>query len=541
MMTDGFFCRRGGAVAGRQSLSGTAGSDHRRHSVPNDTKPKPSLGISLVPVILLIASLFYTIVFLEGSGHIPLILGSIVAALLAGTALKMPWEEIQKGLTGGIVTALPAILILMIVGLLIGVWIASGVVPVMIYYGLKILSPGYFLVASALTCALISIATGSSWSTAATVGLALMGVGQALDMNPGMTAGAVISGAYFGDKMSPLSDTTNLAPAVAGTQLFTHIRHMVYTTVPAFIGALLIFTVIGIVRPASGAVETADYNLMLSTLSESFNLTPWLLLAPGIVLLMVWRKTPALPALAAGVVAGAILLVLFQWGEGGWSSILGRLLDSLYTGYVSETGVESVDELLTRGGLSYMMDTIALIMVALAFGGIMEKSGMLERIAAAILTLAHSTGSLIAVTVGSCFGMNALASDQYLAIIVPGRMYRRAFLQRGLHPKNLSRALEDSATLTSPLIPWNTCGAYMSSVLGVSSFTYLPFAFLNLLSPMISMFYGFTGITIQKIEDDPDSLAGVEEDELPRKNEELARPEEGEDVPETRQEVPGTR
>ncbi len=478
-------------------------------------RPSPSLGISFIPVVVLIGSLFYTIVFLEGSGHIPLIFGAMVASLIAGYNLKMSWDDIQKGLTGGIVTALPAILILMIVGLLIGIWIASGVVPVMIFYGLKILSPGYFLVASALTCALISLATGSSWSTAATVGLALMGVGQALGMHPGMTAGAVISGAYFGDKMSPLSDTTNLAPAVAGTHLFTHIRHMVYTTVPALIISLIIFTILGILRPTSGSVETADYVLMLDTLSGSFNLTPWLLVAPAAVLFLVWRKTPALPALAVGVVVGALLLLFFQREAGElWSVTIGRLVESLYTGYVSETGVASVDELLTRGGLSYMMDTIALIIVALAFGGIMEASGMLARIAAAILTMARNTGSLITVTVFSCFGMNVLASDQYLAIIVPGRMYRAAFLKRGLHPKNLSRALEDSATLTSPLIPWNTCGAYMSGVLGVSAFTYLPFAFLNLLSPLISIFYGFTGITIQKIEDDPESLLGVTEEEL---------------------------
>ena len=479
------------------------------------TKRTPSLLVALTPVIVLIATLFYTIVVLDGSGHIPLIIGAMVASVISAAALGMSWEEIQKGLTGGIVTALPAILILIIVGLLIGVWIASGVVPVMIFYGLKILAPGYFLVATCLICSLISLATGSSWSTAATVGLAMMGVGQALGISAGMTAGAVISGAYFGDKMSPLSDTTNLAPAVAGTQLFTHIRHMVYTTVPALILALLIYTIIGILRPASGSVETPEYLQMLSTLSGSFNLTPWLLIAPAAVLFLVWRKTPALPALVIGVVVGAVLLLIFQRGPGeGLASIIGRMVDSLYTGYVSETGVESVDGLLTRGGLTNMLDTIALIVVALSFGGIMEASGMLERLAAAILTVARSTGSLIAVTIFSCFGMNVLASDQYLAIIVPGRMYRGAFLKRGLHPKNLSRALEDSATLTSPLIPWNTCGAYMSGVLGVSCFTYLPFAFLNLLSPMVSIFYGFTGITIQKIEDDPDSLVGVTDAEL---------------------------
>ena len=483
--------------------------------MPEELKPTPTLGVSLIPVVVLIACLSYTIIVLDGSGHIPLILGTVVAATISAGALGMSWPEIQTGMTKGIVAALPAILILIIVGLLIGVWIASGVVPVMIFYGLKILAPGYFLAATLLICALISLATGSSWSTAATVGLAMMGVGQALGIPPGMTAGAVISGAYFGDKMSPLSDTTNLAPAVAGTDLFTHIRHMIYTTVPALIIALVIFSIIGILRPTSGSVETADYLLMLSTLSASFNLSPWLLIAPASVLFLVWRKTPALPSLVIGVMVGAVLLLIFQRDAGPvGSTTIGRLVESLYSGYVSESGVATVDELLSRGGLGSMMDTIALIMVALSFGGIMEASGMLERLAAAVLRLARSTGSLIAVTIFSCFGMNILASDQYLAIIVPGRMYRGAFLKRGLHPKNLSRALEDSATLTSPLIPWNTCGAYMSSVLGVSSFVYLPFAFLNLASPIISMIYGFTGITIQKIEDDPDSLVGVTEEEM---------------------------
>lgn len=478
--------------------------------MPGELKRQPTLGLSLIPVIVLIGALFYTIAILEGSGHIPLILGGIVAGSIAGFVLGMPWSDILKGMTHGIQTAMPAILILVIVGLLIGVWIASGVVPIMIFYGLKILAPGYFLVATCLICALISLATGSSWSTAATVGLAMMGVGHALNINPGMTAGAVISGSYFGDKMSPLSDTTNLAPAVAGTQLFTHIRHMVYTTLPALIIALIIFMIIGLLTPTTGSVKTPEYVQMLETLQATFNLTPWLLVAPVMVLYLVWKKTPALPALAVGVLVGALLLLLFQRSTGGIEGgNIGRLISSLYDGYISNTGVESIDQLLSRGGLTYMYDTIALIIVALAFGGIMEASGMLECIAASILKLARSTGSLITATILSCFGMNALASDQYLAIIIPGRMYRSAFFKRGLHPKNLSRALEDSATLTSPLIPWNTCGAYMSRVLGVDCFTYLPFAFLNLLSPCVSIFYGFTGITIQKIEDDPDTVEGA--------------------------------
>ncbi len=483
--------------------------------MPDDLKPKPSLGVSLVPVVILIASLFYVIVILDGSGHIPLIFSGIIAAVMAGTVLGMSWEGIQKGLTAVIVTALPAILILMVVGLLIGVWIVSGVVPIMIFYGLKILDPGYFLLATCVICAIISLATGSSWSTAATVGLAMMGVGQALAIPPGMTAGAVISGAYFGDKLSPLSDTTNLAPAVAGTQLFTHIRHMLYTTVPALIIALIIFTVIGIVRPTAGMVETPEYLMMLSTLSETFNLNPLLLVAPALVLFLVWKQTPALPSLVMGVIVGAVLFLVFQWDQGlGFAGNMDLLVSSLYIGYVSLTGVPLVDDLLTRGGLISMMDTIALIMVALAFGGIMEASGMLARLAQAILSLARSAGSLVAVTTFSCLGMNILASDQYLAVIVPGRMYRSAYLKRGLHPKNLSRALEASATVTSPLIPWNTCGAYMSTVLGVSAFAYLPYAFLNLAAPVISMFLGFSGITMQKIEDDPESLVGVTEEEM---------------------------
>lgn len=487
----------------------------RKEGTATLTKPEPGLAISLVPVVVLIGSLFYSIVILDGSGHIPLVIGGVVAALVASSVLHMSWEDIQRGLTSVIVTALPAILILVIVGLLIGIWIASGVVPVMIFYGLKILSPGYFLVATCLICAVISLATGSSWSTAATVGLAMMGVGEALGISPGLTAGAVVSGAYFGDKMSPLSDTTNLAPAVAGTQLFTHVRHMIYTTAPALAISLVIFAVIGLLRPASGSVETPDYLLMLSTLSGAFNLNPFLLVAPALVLFLVWKKAPALPALVAGVAMGAILMVIFQWDSAaGLSGNMDRLMASLYSGYVSETGVAMVDGLLTKGGLTSMLDTVALIIVALAFGGIMEASGMLERIARAILGMARSVGSLVAVTTFSCFGMNILASDQYLAIIVPGRMYRTAFLRHGLHPKNLSRALEASATVSSPLIPWNTCGAYMSTVLGVNSFVYLPYAFFNLLSPVVSMFYGFTGISMQKIEDDPESLVGITEEEL---------------------------
>ncbi len=452
---------------------------------------RPSFVISILPVLVLVSLLAAAIGKMDGSGHVPLVLSSAFAALLASWRLKVSWNTLESGIRQGIDAGMQAIVILLIVGLLIGVWIASGVVPLLIYYGLLILAPSYFLVASCVICAVVSLATGSSWSTAATVGLALIGVGRALGMDPGMTAGAVISGAYFGDKMSPLSDTTNLAPATAGSELFEHIRHMVYTTVPALVLALIAYTVLGLGMDIATQATSANYEQLIVTLHETFRLSPILLLAPAVVLGLVMRKVPALPALMAGVVTGTVLLLTVQGGS------VATALGSLYGGYESATGVASVDELLSRGGLTSMLDTIALIICALTFGGVMEASGMLASLADAILRLARSTGSLIAATLASCIGMNILTSDQYISIVIPGRMYRSAYTKRGLHPKNLSRALEDSATMTSPLVPWNTCGAYMAGVLGVATGAYLPYAFLNLAVPLISLILGFTGWTIE--------------------------------------------
>ncbi len=396
----------------------------------------------------------------------------------------------------GIAAGMSAIVILMVVGLLIGIWIAAGVVPLLIYYGLQILAPSYFLAASCAICAAVSLATGSSWSTAATVGLALIGVGGALEMDPGMTAGAVISGAYFGDKMSPLSDTTNLAPASAGSELFAHIRHMVYTTAPALSLALIAYAGLGLGVEAAAGATSADYEQLTAALTKTFRLSPLLLLAPAVLLGLVIRKVPALPALMAGVLTGIVLLLTVQDGS------VAVALDALYDGYAGNTGIEAVDELLSRGGLTSMLDTIALIVCALAFGGAMEVSGMLPSLARGILSLARSTGSLIAATLASCIGMNILTADQYVSIVIPGRMYRSAYIQRGLHPKNLSRAIEDSATMTSPLVPWNTCGAYMAGVLGVATGAYLPYAFVNLATPAISLVLGFTGWTIEPLQQD---------------------------------------
>ena len=457
----------------------------------SDKRKEIKLGIAIIPVLFLVGSLSLVIGVFKQSPHIPLICASAVAAAVA-IFHKHRWKEIQEGMVHGITLAMGAVLILMIVGTMIGTWIQGGIVPSMIYYGLKSLSPGIFLVATLIICSIVSLGTGSSWSTAGTVGVALIGVGKGLGIPVSMVAGAIISGAYFGDKMSPLSDTTNLAPAVAGTDLFSHIRHMVYTTAPGYILCIILYALLG-TRVSGGSLETQNIETILSTLKSNFFIHPILLLPPFLVIVMVVMKIPPLPALLGGTVLGGIFAMLTQ------SRSLADIILSAKSGYVSETGVKMVDDLLTRGGLDYMMNTVALIICALSFGGIMERTGMLEVLAKSLLKRVKSTGSLVATTIFSCIGMNAIASDQFIAIVIPGRMYKNAFESRGLHPKNLSRCLEDSGTLSSPLIPWNSCGAYMWATLGVNPLLYLPYAFLNLANPIVSLFYGYTGITMEKI------------------------------------------
>ena len=459
-----------------------------------ETRKEIRLGMVLIPVVFLIIALSVTVGVFKLTPHIPLIAAAAVAACVA-VFHKHPWKEVQDGMVHGITLAMSAILILMVVGTMIGTWILGGVVPSMIYYGLKVLSPAIFLVATLIVCSIVSLGTGSSWSTAGTVGVALIGVGQGLGIPVSMVAGAIISGAYFGDKMSPLSDTTNLAPAVAGTDLFSHIRHMVYTTAPGYVLCIILYGWLG-ARFSGGVLETGKVETILSTLKSNFFMHPILLLAPLFVIVMVVKKIPPLPALLAGTLLGGIFAMIAQ------SSSLAEVISSAHSGFVSQTGVEIVDELLTRGGLKSMMDTVALIICALSFGGIMEKTGMLEVLARALLKRVRRTGSLVATTIFSSIGMNIIASDQYMAIVIPGRMYKKAFDAKGLHPKNLSRCLEDAGTLSSPLIPWNSCGAFMHATLGVSPLLYLPYAFLNLANPIVSIFYGYTGITMEKVKDE---------------------------------------
>lgn len=452
----------------------------------------PKLWHALLPVLVMIFFLGYNIFKYDGSPHLPLVAGSIVAALM-GLYLGYSWKDIEKGIVSGIIVALQAILILMVIGILIGAWIIGGIVPTMIYYGLKILSPSIFLLATAIICALVSLATGSSWSTAGTVGVALVGVGQGLGIPLPMVAGAIISGSYFGDKMSPLSDTTNLAPAVAGSELFSHIRHMVFTTGPSMIIALVLYGLLGLFYN-HGNLQHENIDLILNTLHSNFNTSPFMLLPVALVIVMVVFRIPALPALLGNAILGGIFALLFQHTDPG------AVLNAAQNGYVSETGVAAVDALLSRGGMQSMMSTVALIICALSFGGVMEQTGMLNVIGEAVLKRAKSTGSLVAATIFTAIGMNIIAPDQYLSIVVPGRMYREAYKKAKLKPKNLSRVLEDGGTLSSSLIPWNTGGAYMWATLGVYPFAYLPFAFLNLINPVISILLGYTGWTMEREE-----------------------------------------
>ncbi|SHK39948.1 Na+/H+ antiporter NhaC [Paramaledivibacter caminithermalis] len=449
---------------------------------------------ALIPVVFLVVALYFTLQKFGGDPHIPILASAGVAALVA-LRTGYTWKELENGVIETIKMSMSAILILMIIGMIIGTWILSGVVPTMIYYGLQILSPGIFLVATTLICAVVSLATGSSWTTAGTVGIALIGIGQGLQIPIEIVAGAIVSGAYFGDKMSPLSDTTNLAPSMAGSDLFDHIRHMIYTTGPSLIISLILFGILGFKYSANN-MDTASINVILDGLKGQFSISPLLLIPPILVIGMVILKIPAIPGLIGGTVIGGIFAFIFQ-GAG-----MSKIIEAAHYGFKSETGIEAIDGLLSRGGLDSMMWTVSLILCAMAFGGIMEKSGMLNAIAEQILKYAKSTGSIVLSTILTSIAMNLIAGDQYLSIVIPGRMYKDIYDKKGLHPKNLSRVLEDSGTLTSPLVPWNTCGSFMWKTLGVHPFAYLPYAFLNLLNPLVSIFYAYTGITMEKVTDE---------------------------------------
>lgn len=482
----------------------------------------PTILDSLIPLGFLIILLVLNIqVFgtdgLLGSNQIVLILSSAVAALVAIFRLGYQWETLQDGMVKSISSAMSSILILFLIGALAGTWLLSGIVPAMIYYGLQVLSPGIFLIAACIVSAIVSISTGSSWTTVATVGVALLGIGKALGFDEGIIAGAIISGAYFGDKMSPLSDTTNLAPAMAGTDLFTHIRHMAKTTVPSIIITLIIFVIIGVNYEANGSVE--DVKAISTIILDKFNITGWLFIVPVVVLVLIVRKVPAIPALLVGALLGGVFAVIFQPGiialianeETASYSYLSfkAVMMALYGKISIVTDNAVVNELLVTRGMGGMLNTIWLIICAMVFGGIMEVTGMLQVLAEAIIRKVHRVGSLIASTAATCVFFNITTSDQYLAILVPGRMYADVYRKRGLKPENLSRTLEDSATVTSVLVPWNTCGATQASVLGVATLVYAPYCFFNIISPVMTILYGYLNIGINYY--DEEELVGEEE------------------------------
>ena len=473
---------------------------------------KPTILQALFPILFLIVALFINVrIFgdaaLDGSNQIILMLSAGVASIVA-FRLGYKWKKIRTSIVKSISSALSSIIILLLIGSLAGTWLLSGVVPAMIYYGLQVLNPTIFLVAATIVCAIVSVATGSSWTTAATVGIALIGIGTALGLSPGMVAGAIISGAYFGDKMSPLSDTTNLAPAMVGSDLFTHIRYMAYTTVPSITITLIIFLIIGLTQDSSGT--TASTQEILEAINGSFFISPVLFIVPIVVVIMIIRKIPAIPAIMIGAILGGVFAAIFQpevvLSVSEYESLSAEayyvgIMKAFYGDIQIITGQEIVDDLLSSGGMYGMLDTVWLIVSAMIFGGVMEGTGMLKRIAESIISLVNSTGSLVASTAGTCVFFNITASDQYLAIVVPGRMYTDTYKEKGLAPENLSRTLEDSGTVTSALIPWNTCGAYHAKVLGVATLAYLPFAFFNLISPFMTIFYAYMGIKIRTLKD----------------------------------------
>ncbi len=471
-----------------------------------------SLLESLIPIMSLVFMLGFSVFFFGsdssyGPNQIALIIAAAIASMVA-IKIGHTWSNILESMVASISTAMGALLIFLCVGALIGTWLISGTVPTLIFYGLELLNPKIFYPAACLICAVAALATGSSWTVAGTLGVALIAVSIGLNLSPAIAAGAIISGAYFGDKMSPLSDTTNLAPAVTGTDLFAHIKHMVWTTTPSFLMALVIFMILGF--GVDSDIEDSTITLLTETLDATFNITLLALLPLLVVFLMAIRKVPALPTILFGAILGGVMAFFLQpeaviiFADSNdlppTLSLIKGIWLALATGYTSATGIPEIDSLLSRGGMQSMLNTMWLVISAMSFSAVLEHAGMLKTIISSSLKAAKSTGSLISTVILSCISINIVCADQYISIVLAGKMFKAEFKKRNLDPKNLSRVIEDSGTLTAPLVPWNTCGAYMAATLGVPTFTYLPYVFFNLINPVISMIYGFTGFTIEKLD-----------------------------------------
>lgn len=450
-----------------------------------------TVGLALIPIITLIISLVIALNFLGAGPHIPLVFSTAIACLVALKA-GYKWDDIEKFMLETMSDGLQALVILLIVGMLIGTWIISGVVPTMIYYGLLIISPTVFLAMSYTLTSIVAFATGSSWSTAGTVGIALVGIGQAMNIPLEMVAGTVVAGAYFGDKMSPLLDTTNLGAAISGAQLFEHIKHVVYPLVPSFIISIALYAVLGF-QYGGASIDKEGIDAILNGLSSIFVINPIMLIPPLVVIVSVIKKMPAIP----GLFISAFIAALLAMGIQGAS--LSDVISVAFSGYESHSGSEVIDSLLSRGGMVSMGSIIALVLVAMGFGGIIQKSGMLPLLLDRILTIAKGIGGLICATVLTGVIAEMLMGSQYLSVIVTGSMYKDRYAEKGLAPKNLSRCVVNSGCTVSPLVPWSNCGAFMAATLGVATLSYAPFAFSCYLTPIISIIIGFIGFTIERI------------------------------------------
>ncbi|WP_262690567.1 Na+/H+ antiporter NhaC [Kordiimonas aestuarii] len=500
---------------------------YRGAYVANNTNNQDtiSLWFAILPLISLIIMLTSSVLLFgdsssSGPNQLALMFSAGVGIAL-GMVRGQSYEVLEQALVDGIMLAMKACLILLMVGSMIGSWMLAGTAPAVIHLGLGVLDPGFLYPAALIICALVAASIGSSWTTAATVGLALIGISRILGLSPEITAGAVISGAYFGDKMSPLSDTTNLAPAMVDVDLFVHIRHMVWTTTPSLLISLALFTWLGWgIEIGDGTVSSIETTRSL--LENSYNLGFPAFIPLIVLLALALRKVPALPTITIGALVGCVVAVLYQpdatlaFGGGLADGVsqtgvtIKALWMAMVDGYTADTGNDMLNDLLSRGGMSSMLTTVWLIISAMCFGGVMEKTGFLGRIVTGALKGVRGTGSLVLTTVLTSIGMNIVAGDQYIAIALPGRMYMMEFKRRGLAPQNLSRTLEDAGTMTSALIPWNTCGAFMAGTLGVATFAYAPYAFFNLLNPIIAVIYGFFNIKITKMSDEQQPEVKVE-------------------------------
>ena len=477
----------------------------------------PPVWISIIPFFVLIGLMAANLILdtIEVPSEMVLFLSTIVASLVAFFILKIPYKKIEKGMLKSIDMAMHANLIMLLVGALIAIWIASGIVPMLIYYGLALISPKIFLTICCISCAIVALCTGSSWSTIGTVGLALIGVGTVMGINQGLVAGAIISGAFFGDKMSPVSDTTNLAPAMVGTDVITHIKHMIYTSGPAIIISLSIYLAIDIFY-SPPSMEKSQLENLQELISNHFNVSLWLLIVPVAVVVMVARGLPAMPALILGIFLAVLAVPIFQWDylvfalEGGvtFSNSYSLILNILASGFSIESGAVMTDQLFNRGGMASMMDILFLVFTAMIFGGVMEASGMLQSLAGATISKVKSIGGLVASTLASCLFVNISAANQTMAIIIPARMFALTFKEFNLHPKTLSRACEDAGTVTAPLIPWNTNAVFCASALGVATIDYLPYVFFAFISPMVSLYLAYTDKTMTRIEEEPETIIG---------------------------------